>query len=579
MRDGGTAAVKSSGRETEIAPRAAAPHVAALDWPFIAITAAAPFCGRGPRLPRQHLARCHHPNATMVTPSEPWPAPEDIPRLPFTVLERLFSHLLCLNPALARTLAAQCAAAMAERVSASPPRSFDALLVVARACVDDDPGWTMDEKRTLATSQPPVLSSLHGRYCPPPVQARLERLSRLYQCRYPGQVFVPHSLRSPVAVADEMASVLGTAACADAETFPLDLVVPKDTPEWHAELARNLDAVWVCAHARISSLSNKSAPPSHNLAQEELPARDEQPFISLATFRMLALSSPVLESFFESDLQSSFSLVSPERSESGGAHTWHVSPAGKQDSSNASYSKDVTPGARGKVVGFLGGWLGEEGKARMDQLADSVGQRLQTHAVSGPVPSFGRDTTLDGTAMDQASLRAAEEERRRLAEEALTQPSPVPSSFGLGSRLAGIVRSTTGAAGGVVSSFSSSRTPQPSGSPARSPAPTLNHTPRPIAQATPKPDTARAPALPVSLRSDDLSLLGPDVVAEALRAAAMRERSHFTMDDVKAEPAEEADEPEGELDDLPEEKAEVDGRLSGRDAELAKDLRSAPAAQ
>ncbi len=36
------------------------------------------------------------------------------------------------------------------------------------------------------------------------------------------------------------------------------------------------------------------------------------------------------------------------------------------------------------MVGFLGNLLGEEGKAKMNQLADQVGQRLQTHTVTGP---------------------------------------------------------------------------------------------------------------------------------------------------------------------------------------------------
>ncbi len=93
----------------------------------------------------------------------------------------------------------------------------------------------------------------------------------------------------------------------------------------------------------------------------------------------------MLESFFKSDLAESFYLESVERSQSGGAYAWHTAPslpgapravpgATKESSTGeATYSRDVTTGTRGKVVGFLGNLLGEEGKAKMNQLADQVG--------------------------------------------------------------------------------------------------------------------------------------------------------------------------------------------------------------
>lgn len=460
----------------------------------------------------------------------------------------------------------------------------------------------------------------------------LARLNAIYEAKFPGLRFVTYVAgRSRAAVADEIASLLGdkTAALKDAIELSEADIRAQGTDEWQSELDRASDALWEIAVDRAGKLklesesnngstaakasnedgeeSKSEAVPS-TASATEVPASTDStaavtkdgkassdsigqdvPFLSLPSFRMLVLSSPVLESFFKSDLTESFYLDPVERSQSGGAYAWHTAPslpgapravpgASKEPASEATYSRDVTTGARGKVVGFLGNLLGEEGKAKMNQLADQVGQRLQTHTVTGPRPSFGRNSTLDGGKMDTQELREKEaEERRRAAEErkstlgnrlfnALRAPARTPSTQDLKS-----------AAG------SSSSTPlSPSDSQAER-GRTLEKQPS-FSSGTSKADKR------ISLRGSDLSTAGPKAAAEALRAAQealLQERPAFVIDEVGE------DEGEGEADDGAEGGAEVEdlgevveeahsgqkaeGLLSGREAQMAKDLRSAPA--
>lgn len=69
---------------------------------------------------------------------------------------------------------------------------------------------------------------------------------------------------------------------------------------------------------------------------------------------------------------------------------------------------------------------------------------------------------------------------------------------------------------------------------------------------------------------------------EALRAAATQERSHFDLDQVNTLAGVPEIEPDAtEWDDVPDDHrdASQQGRLEGQAAELAKNLRSAPAAR
>ncbi|GAC93702.1 thermoresistant gluconokinase [Pseudozyma hubeiensis SY62] len=446
-----------------------------------------------------------------------------------------------------------------------------------------------------------------------PMHPGLARLNAIYEAKYPGLRFVTYVAgRSRAAVADEIASLLGekVAALKDAKDLAKDEVRAQGTDEWQSELDRASDALWEIAVDRagkltaeaesksdsktVSSTKEDGEDPTKDAAavasQQDKTIGQDVPFLSLASFRMLVLSSPVLESFFKSDLTESFYLEPVERSQSGGAYAWHTAPslpgapravpgASKESSwatSEATYSRDVTTGARGKVVGFLGNLLGEEGKAKMNQLADQVGQRLQTHTVTGPRPSFGRNSTLDGGKMDTQELREKEaEERRKAAEDrkstlgnrlfnALRAPARTPSTQDLKAAASADSSSISGSAeerGRTQEKQSSSGT-----------------------------TTAKADKR-ISLRGSDLSTAGPKAAAEALRAAQealLQERPAFVIDEVG--------EDEGEGDEGAENAADVEelgdvvdgngeegqggqeaqGLLSGDAARRAQELRSAP---
>lgn len=415
--------------------------------------------------------------------------------------------------------------------------------------------------------------------------------------------------RSRAAVADELAGLLGDALVKTGNVSAEDVYGP-ESEEWKAELERGLDALWDIAGDRATKIqptgdaqtlsaatvtegdapepesnavpveAKSTAPsaPATGDSEKAAAVGQDVPFLNLATFRMLVLSSPVLESFFESDLSSSFRLepVTP----SDPSHAWHLapsapgapravpgsssSPSSGRVSESASYSRDVTTGARGAIAGFLGGFLGEEGKARMTRLADEVGKRLETHTVEGPRPSFGRNLTLDGTRIDTQELRD-----RDVA--AAAQARAGKSS--LGARLAGVVRGQ-----------SSDRSPSSASS---SPSPLAPGTiPPSLASAARAAPPSPGPAAPSKRASLNLSTAGAAGAAETLRAAtaAIQERAHFVID----EPGGGADaDADGELDldvDVDEEGEaagqalgldahgtnEDEGALRGKEAEIAK---------
>ncbi|SJX63853.1 uncharacterized protein SRS1_14579 [Sporisorium reilianum f. sp. reilianum] len=543
-------------------------------------------------------------------------APGEIPNATPEQLSPILLRLLECPKDLLPDLASQSAAAIADLPEDARPESYEGLLDVARFCVEDDPGWPAERRAKFIGGHPRIGAPLNaptselseesrkeqmkGGQVDPATLERLARLNAIYEAKYPGLRFVTYVAgRSRAAVADEIASLLGdkVAALQDASDLAKSEVRAQGTDEWQSELDRASDALWEIAVDRAGKLNAQAASTATNEDGEDptksaaAPHQDEKaigqdvPFLSLASFRMLVLSSPVLESFFKSDLTESFYLEPVERSQSGGAYAWHTAPslpgapravpgASKDTSwatSEATYSRDVTTGARGKVVGFLGNLLGEEGKAKMNQLADQVGQRLQTHTVTGPRPSFGRNSTLDGGRMDTQELREKEaEERRRAAEErkstlgnrlfnALRAPARTPSTPDL--------KSAAAAASASASASSASETER-----GRTLDKQLSST------------TASKADKRISLRGSDLSTAGPKAAAEALRAAQealLQERPAFVIDEV----GEDEGEGEGEAADVDElgdvvdeaQASKAEGLLSGKEAQMAKDLRSAPA--
>ncbi|KAK0540263.1 hypothetical protein OC842_000558 [Tilletia horrida] len=595
----------------------------------------------------------------------------------------LLSHLLECPPEQLPILTEQSIAAINELPPNARPRSYEGLLDVARFIIEDEPGWSVAERARFVGGHPRIgaplqpsagqsisdasrAEQLKGGETTPETLARLERLNKLYELRFPALRFVTFVAgRSRAAVADEIEALLGPGITDNAsivadkpETFPEDQVKDIESEEWQDELVRAEDALWKIAADRIAKLHKSSPSPSAKAAAPSLAKADskaappsapakasppadptaEEPFLSLASFRMLVLSSPVLESFFERDLSTSFILEPPERSASGGAYAWHAAPTsaggpravpGDRKASigavsgpaggvvEASYSRDITTGTKGRVVGFLGGLLGEEGKAKMTQLADTVAQRLQTHTVTGPKPSFGRTgggVTLDGRRMDMGEME--EDERKRKEERA--REMAAERKRGLAGRLAGAlqgaraqVTAAATSAGLGVSSSGPTQASLAQGEPERG----RPGAPAPSGPATSSGADSQGSASSIlgggktsrqakrtSLRGTDLSYTGPDGAAATLRqatAALLDDRSHFVID----EPGMAGGEGDGEVeleddfvgDDVEEAAlrkgkgssssgdsdlsgfgATTGGKLEGKAAQLAKDLRSAP---
>jgi hypothetical protein len=216
----------------------------------------------------------------------------------------------------------------------------------------------------------------------------------------------------------------------------------------------------------IDSPSVDGSAPSFQAVSDPEPAD----FLSLPAFRMMCLSNPLLDTFFSSQLPASFRLEAPHRASINGTSIWHEVSAPETPTSASStlsgtlrrssvinhgstptsapaalasfpaspqkvraYSKDVSTGVVGKLGGFLNNFLGEEVKSKVDELADSLGERLNTKVVRGPLPSFvdrdeiGLGGTSKGLGRKQSSgtlgmddLRALDEqrrERRRMREE------------------------------------------------------------------------------------------------------------------------------------------------------------------
>lgn len=413
----------------------------------------------------------------------------DIPRADAASLGLVLHILLHLPKEISLTLATQCMDAIADLPDDSQPCTYDGLIDVARFCVEEEPGWREEEQTKLISQFPRLRDS-----------TRLDGLYQQYETLFPGLRYVAVSERGSQVV-DEIESVLHRTASNNVHLQGSDA--------WKAELERNLDALWELSLDRATALeegrlkrtATPDAPPSKDDAFTDStkanpvaaddneaskgkpdpvtaqpssmpPADDEtEPFLSLASFRALAVASPVLQKFFEQDLVHSIHLEPVQRSSTGGAFAWHAAPVAPRGTPRAvagtpsktpngtvsltstlmhgnatpldadtpaSYSRDITTGTRGKVVGFLGGLLGEEGKTRMDALADQVALRLQTHSVKGPLPSFATEQPPASpekpkSIWGNALMRGATAAAGVVTGESGTRPS-------LGGRLVGALR-------------------------------------------------------------------------------------------------------------------------------------------
>lgn len=180
--------------------------------------------------------------------------------------------------------------------------------------------------------------------------------------------------------------------------FPSSEVKTPGSAEWSAELKRGEDALWEIAGDRAAKLADeivkggevtieiRDVDATATAAPPPSSSEFDVPFLSQATFRALILASPVLHTFFETELPNSFQLP----------------PVEKQTSTKdalLSALNDAGQGGRGvtreRVKGLLGGLLGD--------VADAVGTRFQQQTVSGPRPSFNRSKGGQGLSLEDAT--------------------------------------------------------------------------------------------------------------------------------------------------------------------------------
>ena len=491
---------------------------------------------------------CRYHFSTM---GEAIPAADTIPGADAAALATVLCALLYCPADLAAPLADQCRAAIADLPPDSRPITYDGLVDVARYCVEEEPGWSRADQSKLA-SEHPRLDQLLGK------SEQLTSLCDEYEAHFHGLRFLTGDLvRAPELAADELERFL--------QQVRSDPAVGPGAPAWEAELDRLLEVFWDVAVDRAAELKpgatlsilesfpveNSAEKAEKSIYNTSDSSSEDMPFLSLASFRALTMASPVLEKFFDHDLVRSIRLEEVQRSSTGAAFAWHAAPVlprgaapravpgsrgpdSKTSATNsgtvslaatllhgnsasldadtpASYSRDITTGTRGKVVGFLGGLLGEEGKTRMDALADQVALRLQTHSVRGPLPSFAPEPRTEppkSTTWSSAWRRSASAAAGAVSQTA-GEGRPAP---GLSGRLAGVFR------------WSSRE--QPSSS-----VETGDDV------STQQEGASEVPAFHrTSLRGSDLATEGPEAAVASLRAATealVQERRTFVIDEVQ----------------------------------------------
>jgi hypothetical protein len=225
----------------------------------------------------------------------------------------------------------------------------------------------------------------------------------------------------------------------------------------------------------------------------------------------------------------------------------HGNTASQDTEAPVSYSRDITTGTRGKVVGFLGGLLGEEGKTRMDALADQVALRLQTHSVRGPLPSFVEDSR--GPTSEQKNSSSPWRSAWMRGRSAASNVVSDARTSGLTGRLAGVF--------GIQGNSSSSN---------NSPSVTTAFSSQDGAgeHAGQQQNASDNILTQSALRGSDLARDGPEAAVASLRAAneaLVKERDTFVIDEMPAS----ADNTMIEMDD------DVDHDVEGLDALIAGD--------
>ncbi|KAF9449409.1 TBC-domain-containing protein [Macrolepiota fuliginosa MF-IS2] len=268
------------------------------------------------------------------------------------------------------------------------------------------------------------------------------------------------------------------------------------------------------------------------IPQSPPPIGSNQPYLNLATFRMVVLADEVLESFFETDLSASFKL--------------ELLPDLDLPASGSSV------GGIGAGIGGASGFLGDlwssiatDGNKKMfNMLTDEFGKTIGKHQVIHK-PSIGRYTKLEEPKARESLLTPS---MRKSASKSSLKSSDTSTTLG--------TATTTPT---VVASSSSSNTNLTS-------KPTVTITSSSsdkeglIESGAPLPQVPTTPGADAREEAKSLAML--QAVAKA--NAAVMERTPFAIDD-----AEDSDEEDGEDEDEDEDDEDEGGdELDGDDQVL-----------
>ncbi|UZJ56749.1 hypothetical protein CBS101457_006069 [Exobasidium rhododendri] len=347
------------------------------------------------------------------------PAPEQLPTATVSTLSPLLLRLLELHsPAHLQRLSEECNEAVISLPEEDRPSSYEGLLDVARYCIDEAPGWEDSDKEVLIGGHPRIgakgkisessKAEQQANVVDEENDKKLARLNFVYETRYPALRFVTYAAGRPRGViATELEELLGKKYSSLQPPMPIDPESPssgamkwaqdsvetfsKASQEWQRELTRGLDALFEIAMDRASKItpddyvklpsSSKSESTTANVDQPF-----DTPFLSLDRFQSLVKSSPLLSTFFELDLPSSFYLVPPTPQQETPRELLATLAAVAVTGGGGG---DAT---RKRVKGLLGGLWGE--------VADRAGRVTGRETRTGPRPAFGREERLRGEEME-----------------------------------------------------------------------------------------------------------------------------------------------------------------------------------
>ncbi|KAF4611272.1 hypothetical protein D9613_006620 [Agrocybe pediades] len=247
------------------------------------------------------------------------------------------------------------------------------------------------------------------------------------------------------------------------------------------------------------------------------PIPSNQPYLNLATFRMVVLADEVLESFFETDLSESFKL--------------HALPEMELPSSNSG------------LLGDLWSTIATDSNKKIfNMFTDEIGKTIGKHQVVNK-PSIGRYTKLEEPKARESLLTPTL--RKTLSKMSLS------GSSSSGSSAPANQTSTTAAAAASPSSTSTIGASSSSAS-------------------TLTVDTSLEPSSGKNLPNvPDTGALSAIPMLKAVNAAALMERTHFAIDDVKSDEEDEDDDDVGDGHDNDDQVMdEVDAFLEAHDSGL-----------